>query len=274
MKKTLLILSIISGCSFFASAQSLDIGLKGGDASTFLLNGNVSNTGNEENYNSTMSGVYGLHLELNFIGGTGIEFEVISESFNQKYNGTFENDGYTVNNGPYTPPSSAYTPFINNESYTSETKLSEIKFPLLFHFQTIGGFAFEIGPELATISNATYSATFSGEPPAVLGGVQSLSYGVKNDFASSNMLGVIGIGWNFKLIPSGKLYLLADLRFEYGFTDLKGVDGMGQNLASGSDLYSSSSKTYWTYSSYSGTHSAEASLSVGLFYRLNLLPKI
>ena len=265
MKKTLLVL-LASGFGFFASAQSFVIGLKGGEAATYLLNPNVLSTGNEENYASTMTGEFGLHLEINFLGGTGIEGEIITESLNQKYKGSFSNGGVTTYPIYYQ----------NGESYTAETKLSEIKIPILFHFQTIGGFAFEVGPEFATISNATYSASYSGQPA---GQVPSLSYGDKSAFASSGILGVLGIGWNFKLIPSGKLYLMADLRLEYGFTDLKGVDALGQDLnnSSTNGLYASNSgvaKPTITYGGYSGTHSAEASLSLGLFYRISLLPKV
>jgi hypothetical protein len=255
MKKTLLILSI-SGFGLFASAQSFDVGLKGGIASTWLMNTNVNNAGTDEDIVSTISGDFGLHLQYNFNDKIGVELEFISEAFNQKYKGTFANPpGYINNDG-------APIYYIAGESYTATTKLNELKIPLLFHYQATSGFTFEVGPELASISSATYTANYTGNP---VGTPSTLSYSTKSDFASSNMAAVIGFGWNFQL--SGQFYLLTDLRFEYGLTDLVGTDGHGQDLKSGSSLYSSSTIQY-SYPSYTATHSIEGSLNIGVFYRI------
>lgn len=257
MKKTLLILCI-SGFGFFASAQSFDVGLKGGIASTWLMNKNVNNAGSDEDIVSSISGDFGLHLQYNFNDHVGVELEFISEAFNQKYKGTFANPpGYINNDG-------APMPYVAGESYTATTKLNELKIPLLFHYEATSGFTFEVGPELASISSATYTANYTGNPY----GIPSLSYSTKSDFASSNMVAVVGLGWNFHL--SGKFYLNADLRFEYGLTDLVGTDGHGQDLKSGSSLYASSQPTSgaYYYPSYTATHSLEGSLNIGIFYRI------
>ena len=82
---------------------------------------------------------------------------------------------------------------------------------------------------------------------------------------------VLGLGWNFHL--SGNFYLNADLRFEYGLTDLMGTDGHGQDLDKGynhGSLYASTqpSNGNYYYSSYTATHSLEGSLNIGIFYRI------
>lgn len=262
MKKTILTVCI-AGCAFFTSAQSFDIGLKGGIASTWLLNTNVNNAGTDEDIKSTISGDFGLHLQYNFNSKIGIELEFISEAFKQDYKGVFANPpGYIENNG-------YYIPYVAGESYTATTTLNELKIPLLFHYEAASGFCFEIGPELASISNATYTATSSGGTG--LYPSYNASYTTKSDWASSNMAVVLGLGWNFHL--SGNFYLNADLRFEYGLTDLMGTDGHGQDLDKGYEngrLYvaNGNSGAYYSYPSYTATHSLEGSLNIGIFYRI------
>ena len=263
MKKTFLILCI-SGLGFCASAQSFDIGLKGGIASTWLMNTNVNNAGTDEDIKSTISGDFGLHLQYNFNSKIGIELEFVSEAFKQDYKGVFANPpGYIENNGQY------YL-YINNESYTATTKLSELKIPLLFHYEAASGFCLEVGPELASISSATYTATYAGTP-YMNAAANNVSYSTKNDWASSNMALVLGFGWNFHL--SGNFYLNADLRFEYGLTDLVGTDGHGQDLSASYNngkLYAAKQPANgdYYYSSYTATHSLEGSLNIGVFYSI------
>ncbi len=269
MKKTFLTVCI-AGCAFFASAQSFDIGLKGGIASTWLLNTNVNNAGSDENLSSTISGDFGLHLQYNFNDHIGVELEFISEAFKQDYNGSFVNPtGYSRGTIYDNGVTIIYT---NGESYTATTTLNELKIPLLFHYQATSGFCLEVGPELASISNATYTATYSNVgyvPGAYI--APNPSYTTKSDWASSNMALVLGLGWNFHL--SGNFYLNADLRFEYGLTDLVGTDGHGQDLNAsynGGSLYASSQPAHgaYYYPSYTATHSLEGSLNIGIFYRI------
>lgn len=262
MKKTFLTVCI-AGCAFFASAQSFDVGLKGGIANTWLMNTNVNNAGTDEDLKSTISGDFGLHLQYNFNSKIGIELEFISEAFKQDYKGVFANPpGYINIDG------GGHIYYVNGESYTATTTLKELKIPLLFHYEATSGFCFEVGPELASISNATYTATFTSPP---FGMPPSLSYTTKSDWGSSNMALVLGLGWNFHL--SGNFYLNADLRFEYGLTDLVGTDGHGQDLNASynnGSLYAShqpANGAYY-YPSYTATHSLEGSLNIGIFYRI------
>jgi len=265
MKKIILI-ALISGTGLFVSAQSIDMGLRGGIQSSWLLNTNVFNAGGDQNVSSTISSEFGLHLAFNFLGGTGIEADVIYNKFMQKYDGTFQNPPGAL----YQDMSNYYptTLYVANESYTASTTLTLIKIPLLFHYEAKGGFSLEVGPEYCIVSDAMYTANYSDQPTLE---PSSVSYDTKSAFGSSSLNAVLGFGWNVKLIPSGKLYLLTDLRFEYGLTDLKGTDGLGENLAN-----SSSNPIYMQgnergYSGYKATNMGDASFSIGLFYRLGLL---
>ncbi len=270
MKKTLLVL-FVAGYSFYASAQTLDLGIRGGISSTWLLNTNVLNAGSDQNLSSTMSSEFGFHSEINFLGGTGIELDVIYGKISQKYNGNFQDDWVLYQNTSSNSLADATNGYAKGESYTATTQITALKLPLLFHYQAKGGFIFEVGPEYAMLSGATYSATYSGNSTATH---SSVSYGTQSLFASSSINAVLGFGWNIKLIPSGKLFLLASLRFEYGLTDIKGTDGLGQDLSSSSQSYQvgSTGPTTARYSSYAGTHMADGSFSIGVFYRLGLIP--
>ncbi len=268
MKKTILI-ALVSGCSLFASAQSLDLGLRGGMASTWLMNSNVFNAGSDQDVAMSWSPSFGFHSEFNFLGGTGIEFEVLYSPYSQKYKGTFQDVGGLYedeSNLSLTSLPNVY--YQKNESYTATTKLDLIKLPLLFHYEAKGGFSIEVGPEYCSLSSATYSASCSGQP---IGQPSSVSYSTTSSFGSSSLNAVLGFGWNVKLVSSGKLYLLTDLRFEYGLSDIKGTDGLGEDLNNTSTNPVYADHSFRGYGSYTQTHMLEGSFSVGLFYRLNFL---
>jgi hypothetical protein len=267
MKKTILAITI-SSCSFFVSAQSLDLGLKGGAASTWLFNSNVFNAGSDQDVAISVSPEFGFHSEINFLGGTGVELEVLYSNFTQNYKGSFQDAGGLYQAAGANFPSTFY---IKNETYTAATKLTLLKFPLLFHYEAKGGFGLEVGPEYCMVSDANYSATYSGQPA---GEPSSISYSTKGSFNSSSFNAVLGFGWNIKLIPSGKLYLLTDLRFEWGLTDMKGTDALGEDMNNQSTNPVYQSGNARGYTSYSATHMLEGSFSIGLFYRLNLVPGV
>jgi len=190
MKKTLLVL-FASGTALFASAQTLDLGVRGGISSTWLLNTNVLNAGSDQNVSSTMSSEFGFHSEINFLGGTGIELDVIYGKFSQKYNGSFQDDGVLYQNTTSTSLLDFTNFYAKNESYTATTQFTALKLPLLFHYQAKGGFIFEVGPEYAMLSGATYSANYTNNPTAT---ASSVSYSTQNSFASSSINAVLGLG--------------------------------------------------------------------------------
>ncbi len=266
MKKTLLIL-LVTGYGYFASAQSLDLGLRGGAASTWLMNSNVFNAGSDQDVVSSISPEFGFHSEFNFLGGTGVELEVIYSKYTQKYKGAFIDAGGLYQNTTGLIPTNIY---INGESFTASTQLTMIKIPLLFHYEAKGGFSLEVGPEYCMINDATYSATYSNGLPS---SPSSVSYSTKGSFGSSSLNAVLGFGWNIKLTPAGNWCLLADLRFEYGLNDIRGTDGHGEDLnnASTNPVYVSYSGGTPRYSSYKSTNLLEGSFSVGVFYRIGLL---
>lgn len=273
--KKIFVTFLAAGLGFFASAQTLDLGLRGGMASTWLMNQNVYNAGSDQDVVMSWSPEFGFHSELNFIGGTGILLDVIYSKYTQNYKGSFQDAGALYQNIPNLSLSSMPDNFyVANETYTGSSQLTLIKFPLLFHYEAMGGFSLEVGPEYAMVNDANYSASYTGQPTVSIIGTTppaNVSYNTKSSWASSSMNVVLGFGWNIKLTPTGNIFLLADLRFEYGLSDLKGTDGLGEDLNNQSTNPVYAAHNFRNYTAYTPTHMLEGSLSVGVFYRINLL---
>ncbi|HTB05730.1 MAG TPA: outer membrane beta-barrel protein [Bacteroidia bacterium] len=247
MKKTL---ALVSGLFLFFSvqAQSFDIGARYSGMSNWLFNNNVSNEGAAEDYSASYSYCYGITAAYNFNEHISIETNFLMGVLTEGYNGSFGSNGYqTTMSPPY---------YFDNETYHATTTLNTIQIPIFFRFLSGNGAYAEIGPEIGIITDATYTATYAGGPAS------SSTYDVGSYFPNTYIGGVLAFGNNIRL--HNALFLNINLRFSYDFTDIKGVDGLGQNL-NNSDLYSGS-KPY--YSSPKATHAASAAFGVGIMYRL------
>ncbi|MEO6882532.1 MAG: hypothetical protein ABI199_00755 [Bacteroidia bacterium] len=216
----------LAACTFIAAtstqAQGFYIGVRGSAASTWLFNTNVSNAGNSLNYKAAFGYDYGLDLRMEFNEHVGILLNVLQGEHVQGYSGQIGTNG--------------------SISYTSTNSLNELSIPLLFRYKSKGAYV-EIGPEYQIVNSATYKNSMN--PSAI---------DVSNYFATSNIAAVLGFGVDSKL--SDHLFLTAGLRFAYGLTDLKGVDGLGQNL---SDPIA--------YPKYAPTNSAYGAFVIGLNYK-------
>lgn len=254
MKKTFAFLAAVV-FFFSAKAQSFEIGARYLAESNWFFNSNVSNSGGapwnvSQNYDAVYSYSYGVHLAYNFSDHVGLETDVQWASLSQSYNGSFQNVGMLpASSGP----ASVY---YGGESYRSTVSVNAVQIPVVFRFLAGNGAYFGLGPEINIVGNANYSATYKGGP------VPSQSYGVGNYFASSYFDAVLSFGNNIRI--SHSFFFNINLRFNYDFTDMKGVDALGQNLKSGS-LYSGSQPFY---SSYQTTNAASAAFGVGLIYRI------
>ena len=245
MKKTTLLLS---GIIFFfsARAQSFEIGARYLAVSNWFFNQNVSNAGASDNYAAAYSYSYGAHIAYNFTDHTGLEADVMLGTNSQSYTGSFDNSGLLPDGGVY----------VAGESYKSTSTLNITQVPLFFRFLSGNGAYWELGPELSLVKNATYTATYKGGPTA------SSNYGTTQYFTGSYFSAVLGFGNNIRLYHT--LFFNINLRFSYNFTDIKGVDGLGQNLDN-NDLYSGNPPYY---NSYKPTHAASAAFGLGLIYRI------
>ncbi len=235
MKKHIATLSVLA-VSFFAQAQSIELGLRGGVDSFWLLNSNTSSAGNTENKTISVSYNGGLHLAFDITDNIGIETNLMYAALSQTYSGSFSNSGVLPDGNLY----------LKNQSYTSKTALTVTQIPILACIETNSGSFVELGIEYDMINGANYSASYSNP-------TYNPAYSTSNYFAKSNIAGVFGFGGKYSV--TDYVFILTDFRVTYGFTDIKGVDGLGQDY---------SSSPY--YATYKPTTAVNASLNVGVFY--------
>lgn len=270
MKKILL--SIVSIGLFISSygqtadggGLGIEVGFRGAAASNWMFNKNVSDAGTQS-YAAAFSYNYGLDFAFDINEHVAIEANLLFGNITQGYNGKFGTNEY-IPEGPIVQP---------NESYTSTSQLNYTGIPLLFRFGSGNGAYVEIGPEYQIINSATYKATYQGQPAV---SPSSESGSASSYFATSNIQGVLGFGDDFQIGSTG-LNIITNLRFYYGFTDLKGLDGLGQDMATTLPSGQPNDGLYKTpyggttspyYSGYQATHSAGASFSIGLYYYFGL----
>ena len=253
MKKTLTCLMLVA---FFysAKAQSFEIGARYFAESSWLFNSNVTNSGGapayvSQEYDAAYSYKLDLHLAYNFNEHTSIEGDAQFASLSQNYSGDFEQ-----NSGMLVEPNNQL--YYAGEGYKSTTTLNEIQIPVFFRFLSGNGAYFGLGPELDLLQSANYSVTYKGGP------VNSLSYSVANYFTKSNVDAILTFGNNIRLTHS--LFFNINLRLSYDITDIKGVDGLGQNIKDNA-LYSGPQQFY---GSYQATNAVAASFGVGIIYRI------
>ncbi len=237
-----------------AKAQSFEIGARYLATSNWFFNSNVTNSGGgpnstSESYNAAYSYTYGLHLAYNFTDHTGIEANIMLASLSQNYSGTFSQTPGQLTTGLYYYPGA---------DYSSTTTLNTLQIPVMFRFLSGNGAYAEIGPQVEILSDANYSATYKEGP------VSSYSSNVKQYYPSTYFSGVLAFGNNIRL--SHSFFFNINLRLIYDFTDLKGVDALGQNMKDPS-LYQSGN-IHQMYGSYAATNAVSAAFGIGFVYRI------
>ena len=220
----LLTLSIILQ-TFRCSAQNLTVGIKGSFISTWLFNKYVSDApAGEQDYFPSFGESYGLSAAIFFSKKIGIEMNFFYATHSQKYEGS--------------------TPDIYNIAYKAETSYNKIDIPILFKLNSGNGAYLEIGPQYSFIANPTYyyiESDGTGE-----------TYDLDSLFAKTAINGLIGVGVDIELFAG--LALTTALRFDVSFTDLKGVDALGEYISN--------------YAKYHPTRSAAAGFLIGVTYRI------
>jgi hypothetical protein len=233
---------LLTGILFAAKAQTFEIGLRGGLDSFWLLNSNASPAGNSESKTISVSYNGGLHLAFDITDNIGLETNLMYASLSQSYSGNFNKTGVLPDGGVY----------MSGQSYTSKTTLTVTQIPIMMCFETNSGSFVELGVDYDMINGANYAGNFSNPS-------SDPSYSTASYFAKSNVAGVFGFGGKYSL--NDYLFMLTDFRVTYGFTDIKGVDGLGQDY---------SNKAY--YANYKPTTAINASINVGIFYLLPITP--
>jgi hypothetical protein len=176
-------------------------------SSTWLLNNNISDKGDDQEYAPGWGTTYGVGIN-GYFNSVGLGVEILGGTHKGAYKGT-----------------------ILGSDYTSEVQLKQFQIPILLKLRGESGGYFEIGPQFNIISSARY--TYDGM-------VNSTS-DVKSNYENYTSV-VMGFGANVQLSKSIPLGLMMGMRLNYGFTDAKGVDALGFNL-NNSLLYPTYEKT-------------------------------
>ena len=176
-------------------------------SSTWLLNNNISDKGDDQEYAPGWGTTYGVGIN-GYFNSVGLGVEILGGTHKGAYKGT-----------------------ILGTDYTSEVQLKQFQIPILLKLRGESGGYFEIGPQFNIISSARY--TYDGM-------VNSTS-DEKSNYENYTSV-VMGFGANIQLSKSIPLGLMMGMRLNYGFTDAKGVDALGFNL-NNSLLYPTYEKT-------------------------------
>lgn len=201
MRRIFLLFAAIA-CSKALNAQvTFEVHGKGGMASTWLFNKNISDQGAEQDYAMAWGSSYGAGINL-YYKNIGIGIEGLAS----KHTG-----GYAGDLG-----------FLGK--YSSQVTLKGYQIPVLFKVKSDGGVYLELGVQANGVSNATYSIDYTDSD--IFDGTSNKT----NVYSKNYMSAVLGFGANVKLSKKIPLGLLFGVRLNYGFGDAKGVDALGNNL--------------------------------------------
>jgi hypothetical protein len=209
MKRIFLLISGIAFSMGVNAQVTFEVHGKGGMASTWLFNKNISDKGAEQDYAMAWGSSYGAGINL-YYKNIGIGIEGLASKHTGGYAGT-----------------------IGSLNYTSQVSLKGYQIPILLKLKSDGGVYVEAGVQANGVSKATYNNESNPFVP---------TYGVTSSYAKNYMSAVLGFGANVKLSKKIPLGLLFGVRLNYGFADAEGVDALGNNLDN-SILYPTYEKT-------------------------------
>ena len=207
-----LLSSVLSLCIISSSfAQlSIDIQAKGSANSTWLINKNITDLGERQDYAAGWGSSYGIAGNI-YAGIIGVGIEIHYATHNAAYEGVISEFNTVL------------------DTYNSEVNLETIQIPLLLKFQSERGSYIEIGPQLTNISSATYNRSGTA---ALVGEYTLEPKDVSEQYSESYLSGVLGFGAKIPLGEGFPLGVLIGIRLQYSFGDLMGVDGEGLALGS------------------------------------------
>ncbi|MEO5569514.1 MAG: porin family protein [Bacteroidia bacterium] len=193
MKKILLVISLIAS-GLAVNAQSFNIGLGGGIYSTWLVNKNVSDQGDDLDFAVTFGGQIGPNMNYYFNDKIGLSLGLLFTGHNQKYTGDLS----------------------PTESFEAKTKLRYLDIPFLVRFGGGGkGAYFEFGPQMSILLSA--SEDLESTPANSYLFLDHEGKDVKKNFSSSGFAAMMGFGVDID--ASEQITVTTGLRLGYGFTD-------------------------------------------------------
>ncbi|MCC7303267.1 MAG: PorT family protein [Bacteroidia bacterium] len=242
MKRILFILTVLLAPATVFS-QTLFLEAKGGYKSTWLLNKNVSDDGNEQDYAAGWGNHYGLGASMYFNKTVGLGIDFLMNTHTGAYSGEFD-----------------------SVDYTSNVRLKTIDIPLMLKLKTEQGGFLEFGVQYSSISSAKYSYDFNMTLPNSTILQSDSSMAVDTSYSSSNLSLVFGLGIQIKF--TDRIGLRTGFRFEYGLSDLVGVDGFGRDLSKDHFPYGNNPLFFNNYDSYQKTNTASGSFMLGVYFIL------
>lgn len=223
MKKYIAI-ALFSVGMLTASAQhkqsAFEIQGKGIIKSTWVMNKNISDLGDEQNYAAAWGHSYGIGLNYYFQGiGPGIGLDFQMGKHKGGYAGTFNDSAST--------------------KYTSNIQFNTMNIALMFKVKSEYGAYLEVGPQITLLSNPTYTFKSDGDSETLTDGNTD---GYISKHYASNYIGLVfGFGINIDLVD--KLSLHTGLRLESSLTDVKGLDALANDL-NDATIYKEKNSTY------------------------------
>lgn len=241
MKKLLLPALFIIPAFLFS--QTLYLEGKGGFKSTWLLNKNVSDDGNEQDYAAGWGSHYGLGASMYFNKTLGVGIDLLMNNHTGAYSGEFD-----------------------STDYTSNVKLKSFDIPVMLKIKSAQGGFLEFGLQYSSISAAKYTSDWNVTLPNSQVWDTTMTANVDTSFNKTNLSLVFGLGIQIKF--TDRIGLKTGFRFEYGLSDLIGVDGQGRDLHKDKFPYGMNIPGYNNYDSYQKTNTASASFMLGIYFML------
>jgi outer membrane protein W len=192
MKKHVMALCLVLAFAAVVNGQEFKIGMAGGIYSTWLVNTNVSDQGDDLDFAATFGGQLGVEAQYYFKDNLGISFGLLYTGHNQKYTGDLN----------------------NNASYEAKTKMRYLDIPILLRFGGGSkGAYFEFGPQIGMLMSAKDELTTSPSSP-----LDWSDKDRKDNFKTSNLAGILGFGVDID--ASENVLITTGLRLGYGINDV------------------------------------------------------
>lgn len=230
MKRTLVVILVLLG-AVQAQAQKMEIKSLGSFKSTWLFNKGVSDKGDEQDYSPAWGWNYGVGYAFYINDRIGFEFNALLNTHKGAYTGSIDSAGTA-------------------KTYNSHVTLNTLDLPVLFKLRSETGAFLEVGMQYSLVQESYFFYT-----GYKANSIYSVNRDVVADYSSSNLSVLMGFGIR---IGFGKhIGMITGMRFEYGLSDLMGVDGIGVQYSNP-----------FFYKELNGTSSAAAGMFLGLTFGL------
>jgi len=211
MKKLLLLVSFAIITLVSTAQLNLNVGAHFMANSTWLINKQVFDESSGMSVRPTFGTSWGLVARYDIFKILGVEVDINFNTVVQKYKGSMD-FGFWEN------------PL--KVDFNSDIKYKSVDIPVLVR---LGGLAYvEAGLVFQFVSKVKYNYSMEFEDESISTTDEDISdWDVKSTFKSSGVGAAFGFGFNIGIIPN-KLKLDIGLRVNYIFTDMKGINGLGQ----------------------------------------------